>query len=554
MMNRKLKIGLLVDSDNIPNWAYKMLEILNSSDYAEISLVIKNGSTSNNKKSKFRTIYELRKKLVWILYNKIDSKLFKVTPDAFKSKKVKELVSCDEIVVVPKQKKFSDYIIEDDIAEIKKYNLDILIRLGFRILRGDILKIARYGIWSYHHGDNTVNRGGPAGTWEVFENWDVTGVILQILSEDLDGGLKLSDSFSATEKLSVKRNKNKYYWKALNMMPRKLKELHTLGPDKFFNSLDKSEDLDFYSNRLFLTPTNLQVLKAMGVIAKRKINSLFYNSFYFNQWILLFKFNSKQEWSKSFFRFKKIVPPKDRFWADPFIVEKDNKYYLFIEELIYKEGLGKISVMELDQKGNYTKPKTIIENDYHMSYPFIIEEDGKLYLIPETAANNSVDIYECIEFPYKWSFKQTLMKGIHAVDSTILKHDNKYWLFCNVKENNGASSLDELFLFYSDSLLTDEWISHPKNPIVSDVRRSRPAGNIFRDEKNNLYRPSQDCAKRYGHSMKINKIEVLTTNDYSEKTVNSILPNWDKKLLACHSINKQSKLTIIDGLLKRRRF
>ena len=39
-MNRKLKIGLLVDSDNIPNWAYKMLEILNSSDYAEISLII----------------------------------------------------------------------------------------------------------------------------------------------------------------------------------------------------------------------------------------------------------------------------------------------------------------------------------------------------------------------------------------------------------------------------------------------------------------------------------------------------------------------------------
>jgi hypothetical protein len=86
--------------------------------------------------------------------------------------------------------------------------------------------------------------------------------------------------------------------------------------------------------------------------------------------------------------------------------------------------------MELDQKGNYTKPKTIIENDYHMSYPFIIEEDGKLYLIPETAANNSVDIYECIEFPYNWRFKQTLMKGIQALDSTILKHDNKYWLFC----------------------------------------------------------------------------------------------------------------------------
>ena len=54
------------------------------------------------------------------------------------------------------------------------------------------------GVWSYHHGDNRVNRGGPAGFWEVFEQWDVTGSILQVLSEELDAGKTLFVRFVAS--------------------------------------------------------------------------------------------------------------------------------------------------------------------------------------------------------------------------------------------------------------------------------------------------------------------------------------------------------------------
>ena len=93
--------------------------------------------------------------------------------------------------------------IEEDILKIKHYNLDVLIRFGFKILRGDILKAAKYGIWSYHHGDNDLNRGGPAGFWEVIEHWDITGSTLQILSEDLDGGKILYKSFSMTDRRSI---------------------------------------------------------------------------------------------------------------------------------------------------------------------------------------------------------------------------------------------------------------------------------------------------------------------------------------------------------------
>jgi len=145
-----------------------------------------------------------------------------------------------------------------------------------------------------------------------------------------------------------------------------------------------------------------------------------------------------------------------------------------------------------------------------------------------------------------------LMKDVYAVDSTILKHDGKYWLFCNIKENEGASSLDELFLFYSDSLLSDDWKSHPCNPIVSDVSRSRPAGNIF-ESNGKIYRPSQNSTKGYGHGMKINEITQLTTTAYHESTVQSIYPNWNKDLISTHTLNHKGKITVIDAMISRRK-
>jgi hypothetical protein len=552
IMKEKLRIGILTNGDNISAWSYKMLEKIINSEHSEIVLIVKKGESHNENASLFNRIWSSRKDLFWILYTKLENKLFKATPDAFDLKNIKELVECDEIIVKPKETKFSDYIFPEDVEEIKAHNIDVFVRLGFRILRGGILKASKYGVWSFHHGDNSVNRGGPAGAWEVLENWDRTGVILQILSENLDGGTILSTSYSATDKVSVKRNKNNYYWKALSMLPRKLNELHTQGEEAFFKKLEQHTTTDFYYNRLFVKPTNAQVIIAFVRVYSKKIKNSILSLFYFKQWILLYQFNKKNSWSKSFFRFKRIVPPKDRFWADPFVYEKNDNYYIFIEELIYKENRGKISVMEIDEKGNYTTPKTIIEKDYHLSYPFLFEDDNSLFMIPETSENRTIELYKCIDFPLKWELYKVLMNDLSAVDSTILKHNNKYWLFCNIKENEGASSLDEHFIFYSDRLLKGELTSHPCNPIVSDVSQSRPAGNIF-NENDKLYRPSQDSAKGYGYGMKINEIIELNETSYKEVTIQSIQPNWAKDLISTHTINNTGKLTVIDALIKRRK-
>jgi hypothetical protein len=272
--------------------------------------------------------------------------------------------------------------------------------------------------------------------------------------------------------------------------------------------------------------------------------------FFFGQWFLMF--NLDDDLSTSFRKFKKIIPPKDRFWADPHIIVMNKKFYIFIEEFMYTTMKGHISVIEMERNGNYSEPRKVLEKNYHLSYPFIFEWEGNLYMLPESSQNKTIELYECIEFPHKWVHKMDFMKGLVAFDSTLLYHDKKWWLFTNIVENEGAPIDDELFLFYSEELLTIDWKHHPLNPIISDVKKARSAGRIFK-KNNRLYRPSQDCSKIYGYAFNLQEIVILTETDYDEKTISSVKPNWEKKIEGTHTFSYEEGLTIIDAFMRKRK-
>ncbi len=551
----KIKVGILLDSFFVPAWAYNMIVQLEKSDYAKIVVLIVNESKADASSNKLKSFFEDSNKIFYKLYRKLDRKIFKVSPDAFQRKKVQDcLGEIPVIATTPKQTTYSDYIPKKDIAEIERYEVDVLIRLGFRILRGNILTIPKFGIWSFHHGDNDVNRGGPPGFWEVMKGHPETGVILQILNDNLDAGAILFKSYSLTNNISVNRNINNYYWKALSFLPSKIEELYNIGEKAFFKKVKiENKVLKFYDKPLYRDPGNGEMLVLLWEKIISEGKQRLKNLFYFDQWILMFKLNKYPSIATSFYQFKKIIPPKDRIWADPFIIYKEGKYYIFIEELLFSQNKGFISVIEMDDKGIYTKPEKVLEPDYHLSYPQIIVVGGEVYMLPESKSNKTIELYKCVEFPYKWTLEKVLMNGVNAVDSTIFYHNEKYWMFTNMVRNKGASSHDELFLFYSDKLVSDNWINHPQNPIVSDVRKARPAGEIFMmNEK--LYRPSQNCSGHYGYGLKINEIKIINENEYKEITIDTIEPDWDINLKGVHTFNNEKKLSLIDGIYRRPRF
>ena len=249
--------------------------------------------------------------------------------------------------------------------------------------------------------------------------------------------------------------------------------------------------------------------------------------------------------------FRPLVPPSDRYWADPFVVERGSHYYVFIEEKLYRTGRGRIACLILDGEGSLLSSQVVLERPYHLSYPFIFEYRRQIYMLPEAAQNRAVELYRCARFPDQWEFVKTLMSGVYAADATLLEHGGRWWLFANVK-GAGGSSLDALHLFQADSPLSETWKPHPRSPVVTDLASARPAGRIFMRD-GNLIRPSQDCSRRYGYALKFNRIVRLNEADYEEVCEWTLDPPRRGRILATHTFNEAGGMTVIDAVIRRRR-
>ena len=207
-------------------------------------------------------------------------------------------------------------------------------------------------------------------------------------------------------------------------------------------------------------------------------------------------------------------------------------------------------MLEIDQKGKWSKPRTILQRPYHLSYPFVFEYEGDVFMIPETGENKTIEMYRCTEFPDKWELDTELFKDIDAADTTLYQQDGTWWMFTSIVEKE-LLNRDSCFLFSADNP-RGPWKPHPQNPIKRDVTNSRMAGNLFtRDGK--LYRPAQDCGERYGVGMKINEIVELNEQRYEEKVIAEITPDWDPLVIGTHSINQVGRLTVIDLEMLRSR-
>ena len=544
-----LRIGLLLDSFVQRKWIHQIISEIRSSGFAEISVVIKNeASVEQQPTGRLKSYWRNRNYLLYALYGKIDERRVKVSPDAFEPTDIQPLLAdCPVVNVAPVMKKYSDWFPEEAIQQIREFDLDVALCFGFRILKGEALNIARHGVWSFHHGDNLVNRGGPAGFWEVMDGVPVTGSVLQILTEDLDNGRVIYRSWSPTaDRFSVKANRNNLYWKSAAFVIRKLKEL----ADGVAIYPPENQFYRPYSNRLFRMPTNREMAPRLSRMVTKYAASKVEAALNSDQWALAYRFRSgPSDSNNTLYRFKNLVPPKDRFWADPFAIKSGENYYVFIEEYPYQTAKGHISVIELDRKGVVSGPRKVLERDYHLSYPFVFMWNGEYYMVPESAANKTVELYRAKTFPFVWELEKVLMTDVRAKDATLAEIDGTWWMFVSISEQ---SIPDELYLFSALSPL-GPWTPHKRNPVKSDVRGSRPAGALF-EWNGEVYRPAQDSSGRYGYAISINRVTQLDHEGFREEQVSSILPNWSKDLLATHTISIAGDLTVVDCLLKRSRW
>ena len=236
-----------------------------------------------------------------------------------------------------------------------------------------------------------------------------------------------------------------------------------------------------------------------------------------------------------------------RTWcADPFVFEYDGETYIFAEIFDYFKNYAGIGYCKYDKyKKSFSKWKLVIEENFHMSYPFIFAKDGDVYMMPETSENKSLIIYKAINFPDIWERYNDVLNDVSVVDTTI---DNpcqnvSLGLTYEIKD----SSKWELKIFE----LNNGKITWGKNnPVSTDEEFARPGGYFF-DYDGKSIRVSQDCLKSYGYALNFFEILDFSLDNLSEKLVKKISPediSLDKsmKITGVHTYNSSKNFEVVD--------
>ena len=248
---------------------------------------------------------------------------------------------------------------------------------------------------------------------------------------------------------------------------------------------------------------------------------------------------------------KIIDHPYHHFYADPVLINHEGRDYMFFEVLDHHVGKGTLSVIRFDENGNPGPAEPVLEEPWHLSYPFLFKWQGDIWMIPESSNNNDVAVYRATNFPLKWERHETLLSGLEAADATIINYQGAWWMFTVEREGLGGYS-DTLCLYKADSPL-GPWRPHPQNPVLIDHQAARPAGNmVMKNEK--LWRPVQDCAAGYGAALGLAEVTQLDDEGFDQR-IDTIIqpggPEWPGRKI--HTLNRVGQLEVIDGCIYRPR-
>ena len=549
---KKLKIGFLVDSLIVPNRYYELIEFASRFERFERPLIIygyRKHSTNIYKvfeKINLFGAFSIMKiplfSFILGVINKIENKMlprelkwYAKSSDIRNDKNLKFLKI--EGILSKSGKNLT--INSNDKVKFKKANLDLIIRCGTGILSEDFLNAAKLGILSMHNGDNRINRGVPAGFWEIMNREPSTGFVIQKLTKELDGGKILSrGNFMTQTTWSKNRLVNQ---KKINFfMIKLLKEI------SYIRKLPESERASFHDRKLYKLDYNFGILikyivRVWVVSVFKKVKNKFPNDA--KKWQVAYSFSDTP--SKSLWKYNRIKNPVGSFLADPFAVNFEDKNVIFVEEYSTIEKKGKISAIEINNSGDkYLGP--VLDEAYHISFPFTFIHNKKVYMLPETSSIGEIRVYECIKFPLQWKYKMTLMKDVDASDSMIVRKNGFWFLLTNICSVKNGDHLSELHVFYSKNIFTTNWKPiRNGNPVIFDSNKARNGGMYIHEGR--LFRVSQfHKFGHYGYSIKVNEIKSLSINSYEEEFMQLITPRFFPKQKSIHHFHSNNILSVFD--------
>ena len=518
---KSLRFGLMINSLTVEHWQYDTIKMLMDNGM-KLSLIIQNNDNAPAP-SLFQKIkdYPFKRLLFRVWHRFLFSPRSKYPTDLAELTQDIPTIFCTPVI-----RGISSYFEEIDIQEIRNQNLDFILRFGFDIIRGEVLNTAKYGIWSFHHDDERIIRGGPPGFWEFMKRIHNNGIILQRLTNTLDKGIVLRRLNFQTILHSYKAHLDQLYFGSVQMPLQVCKDLINCGVLKEEPSISEADILH--------PPTNFKMIEYFIKSVTRRIGFHLNDLFRQEDWNVGYRELNHDEihW------FKK--PKKSCYFADPFVIKTNKDTYIFFEWYSYSRGKADLAVALKSEK--FEKYHKITNFKEHRSYPYVFEHEGVIYCLPEANETKEAALYRFDEEKLRLEKDCVLLSGFPIVDATLYHHDNKWFMFL-VNQKNSHTHLE---IYHSENL-KGPYLPHANNPVMIDCSKARPAGKLF-DYQGKLIRPSQNSTIHYGQSITLEEIEELSETEFITKPFGTIKPvedsDYDKGI---HTINSDGDITVFDG-------
>jgi hypothetical protein len=455
-------------------------------------------------------------------------------------------------------------IVPESLSQLRECNLDFVLCFADGALPVELIELPRHGLWRYHWGEWATYRGGPCGYWEVYDGAPASAAQLLRLHPRADTAVVLREGFLRTDLLSARKNREQLLARFTHWPAQVCRELCRAAESR---DAARSAAPGAAPVRAAIPVRSAAVRRAppspwqrawltarIGVrIAATGWRSLFRH----DQWNVGIVDRPVEHFLTA------NAPPEARWLAetpraelraDPFGIARGGRRTILCEHFSYRDNRGYIVAIDPDaalERHGVAAARVSIgpQPPVHLSYPFLFEDEGALLCVPESSEAREIALYEIERFPDRWSRVATLVEGRGYADATLFEHGGRWWLAASDVADKGANS--ELYLWHAPAP-RGPWSPHPGNPVKIDVRSARPAGAPFSVD-GVLYRPAQDCSTTYGARVVINRVALLTPDDFSEEAVASVDPDPRGPYPdGLHTLSALGDRTLIDG--KRRVF
>ena len=252
------------------------------------------------------------------------------------------------------------------------------------------------------------------------------------------------------------------------------------------------------------------------------------------------------------------------YWkADPFLFEYEGETYVFYELYQYYIRRGVIAYSKLidnDRELKLTKPKVIIKENTHFSFPNVFRSGEDIFMIPETCEKNEVCLYKCVSFPDEWKKTETIITDIYTCDTLYLEDvelGGRYILTSQMDKIPVEDRVPSCYVYNKMFRLnTSDWtITDKKGWDLQKGECGVRNGGLIRykkADKSMTIRVGQNCKNgKYGRDFIL--YEILKIFPYREKQITHVslemLENHVRpkvELTGAHTYNATNKYEIID--------